>query len=79
MSVVKDFVNLRKYNIHEVNKKIFQSQKLDDNQANENAKDTDQPISTSDGNNADGTTLDNTSLENPGTSDSHVIDVVISR
>ncbi|XP_058943579.2 THUMP domain-containing protein 1-like [Pocillopora verrucosa] len=52
MSVVKDFMKLRKYNIHEVNEKIFQSQRTD-NEDSEKVKSKNQPIMKSDNNDAD--------------------------
>ena len=52
MSVVKDFMKLRKYNIHEVNEKIFQSQRTD-NEDSEKVKSKNQTIMKSDNNDAD--------------------------
>ena len=52
MSVVKDFMKLRKYNIHEVNEKIFQSQRTD-NEDSEKVKSKNQNIMKSDDNDAD--------------------------
>ena len=52
MSVVKDFKKLRKYNIHEVNEKIFQSQRTD-NEDSGKVKGKNQTIMKSDDNDAD--------------------------
>ena len=52
MSVVRDFMKLRKYNIHEVNEKIFQSQRTD-NEDSEKVKSKNQTIMKSDDNDAD--------------------------
>ncbi len=75
MSVVKDLFKLRKYNIHEVNEQIFQSQnnsRPKDNKGNdpsiEKTNDNNQNSSTTDtSSHIESTTVDNTSTANQDT------------